>query len=331
MAAVGQATRARERLMRATIDPPRDHHRRPYWSVMIPAFNCAAYLEETLQSVLAQDQGAERMQIEVVDDASSEAIEPLVERIGKGRVGYFRQASNVGQVANFATCLTRARGEIVHLLHGDDLVLDGFYAALERGFAGDRRIGAAFCRWQLIDGAGRVTAVAEPERTSAGLLDDALARLASEQRIVTPAIAVRRQAFERLGGFDARLQCAEDWEMWVRIAAHYQIWYEPRVLASYRQHRTSTTARHSADASELRYTLRAIRLFKPLLPSRRAAAIVACARRAYAATALRSAEQFCAEGNCRAMSAHLLMALRLWPRPSTIRRVARIAREWCKR
>ena len=43
--------------------------RRPRWSVMIPTFNCAKYLRETLGSVLAQDPGPERMQIEVVDAA----------------------------------------------------------------------------------------------------------------------------------------------------------------------------------------------------------------------------------------------------------------------
>ena len=41
---------------------------------------------------------------------------------------------------------------------------------------------------------------------------------------MTPSIVVRRSVYERLGSFDRRLVCAEDWEMWVRIAAHYPIW-----------------------------------------------------------------------------------------------------------
>ena len=45
------------------------------------------------------------------------------------------------------------------------------------------------------------------------------------------SIAVRREAYECLGGFDARLKCSEDWEMWVRIAARYPIWHEPAPLA----------------------------------------------------------------------------------------------------
>ena len=46
---------------------------RPFWSVMIPTYNPRAeYLEETLKSVLQQDPGPEQMQIEVIDDCSSD-------------------------------------------------------------------------------------------------------------------------------------------------------------------------------------------------------------------------------------------------------------------
>jgi glycosyltransferase involved in cell wall biosynthesis len=292
---------------------------------MIPAHNHCDYLAETLRSVLAQDLGAVHMQLEVIDDASSEDVESVVRSIGKGRVDYFRQPRNIGQIGNFATCLQRSRGELVHLLHGDDLILPGFYEALEKGFATDVNIGAAFCRWQIIDARSQVTVVAKPEREGEGPLEDALARLASEQRIVTPAIAVRRSVYEQLGAFDPRLKCAEDWEMWVRIAAYYGIWYEPRVLAAYRQHEDSTTSRHFADAGELHYTLKAIKLFRPLLPKDQAAAIIRSARRAYAKTALDNARELAIRREHSAMRAHLGMALRLWPRPGTARQAARIA------
>jgi len=309
---------------RAIIEPVPEGTERPRWSVMIPAYNCAAFLGETLRSVLAQAPGPERMQIEVVDDASTDHVKTVVEDVGKGRVDYFRQERNVGQVANFATCLQQSRGEIVHLLHGDDTVFPGFYDALDQGFGSDPGIGAAFCRWQTIDERGKVTAVAEAERETAGPLHDALARLASEQRIVTPSIAVRRSAYERLGGFDPRLDCAEDWEMWVRIAARFRVWYEPRLLASYRQHSSSTTAAHFRDASELRHTLSAIRLFKPLLPRERAQDITRSARRAYARTALGNAREFARKHDAAAMRAHLAMALRFQPSAPTLRDALRI-------
>src|SRR5882724_8838106 len=63
---------------------------RPYWSVMIPTYNPrAAYLEETLNSVLQQDPGPEQMQIEVVDDCSNDnTASEVTRRLGAGRVTF---------------------------------------------------------------------------------------------------------------------------------------------------------------------------------------------------------------------------------------------------
>jgi glycosyltransferase involved in cell wall biosynthesis len=297
---------------------------RPRWSVMIPTYNCAHFLRTTLESVLAQDLGPDRMQIEVVDDASSDDPASIANDIGHGRVEFFRQPSNQGQIRNLAVCVERARGEIVHILHGDDYVLPGYYEALDRGFASSPRVGAAFCRWKIVDEKGRDVTVASPEQDHAGTIEDALTRLASEQRIVTPAISVRREVWERLGGFDSRLRCAEDWEMWIRIAAHYDVWYEPRLLTAYRRHDQSNTSRNTRNAEELRYSRMAIDMFEPLLPRDRARAIVKDAKRAYARTALRNAAAFVQEPDWRAVRANLLMAARLDPSATTLRDVAKI-------
>ncbi len=57
---------------RATIAPVPQDTPRPLLSVMIPTYNCAGYLRETLASVLSQDPGPEIMQIEVIDDRSTQ-------------------------------------------------------------------------------------------------------------------------------------------------------------------------------------------------------------------------------------------------------------------
>ena len=226
---------------RAQIEPLQPGVPRVLWSVMIPTFNCNQYLQTTLEGVLAQDPGPEVMHIEVVDDFSTDDPAAIVASMGRGRVSYFRQPGNMGITRNFATCLNRAHGRLVHLLHGDDCARPGFYARMSRLFELHPELGAAFCRHVFIDEHGRELATSALELGSSGVLPDALERLAVEQRIMTPSMVVRREVYERLGGFDDRLPCSEDWEMWVRIAAHYPVGFEPEPLAAYRMHPNSNT------------------------------------------------------------------------------------------
>src|SRR5690554_8045208 len=98
---------------------------------MIPSYNCIDFLRETINSVLLQTPSSDEMQIEVIDDFSTDGdVEALVEELGKGRVGFFRQPKNVGHLRNFETCIKRARGRLVHILHGDDAAKHGYYQEL---------------------------------------------------------------------------------------------------------------------------------------------------------------------------------------------------------
>lgn len=284
---------------------------RPLWSVMIPTYNCGAYLRETLASVLTQDPGPDVMQIEVVDDGSTtDNPEAAVSALGRGRIRLYRQPRNVGHVENFATCLRRSRGRLIHLLHGDDCVRDGFYRKMQQPFLEYPQIGAAFCRQIFMDARGHWQGISSLEQNHSGLLQDRLERLASEQRIMTPSMVVRREVYETLGGFDRRLICSEDWEMWVRIAARYPIWYEVDPLALYRMHLHSNTGHHLRTAEDISYTRNAIDLFKSYLPGEMAERVSRQAKNTYALSALETAYRSAAAGDFMTARAQIRAALR---------------------
>ncbi|PZU99737.1 MAG: family 2 glycosyl transferase [Pseudanabaena sp.] len=246
---------------RLSVAPVPDGVERPFWSVMIPTYNCANYLRETLASVLAQDMGSEMMQIMVIDDHSTkDDPEAVVKEVGKGRVEFYRQEVNVGHVRNFQTCLEKSRGRVVHQLHGDDLVCEGFYQKLMIGFEQHPEIGAAFCRHMIMDENGEDLHASVLEMPSSGVLPkDWVKELIGFQRIQTPAIVVKRDVYEALGGFDTRLLIgAEDWEMWVRVASSYPVWYEADILAKYRKSSQNLTSKNLRDGIVIRDIGRAI-------------------------------------------------------------------------
>jgi glycosyltransferase involved in cell wall biosynthesis len=184
------------------IEPLPDGTHRPLWSVMIPVYNCAPYLPILLESVLSQALSEDEMQIEVIDDCSTDAdIGKIVNDIGKGRVGYYRQPRNVGSLRNFETCLNRSRGQLIHLLHGDDRLLPGFYKEMTATFKEFPEVGSAFCAHHHIDAKGNVRYNVNVDGSGPFILSNWLEILAERQRPQYAAMVVKRSVYEHLGSF----------------------------------------------------------------------------------------------------------------------------------
>ncbi|MEM7347536.1 MAG: glycosyltransferase, partial [Chloroflexota bacterium] len=250
--------------------------------------------------------GSEVMHIEVVDDCSTkDDPEAVVREMGQGRVDFFRQPSNVGAITNFNTCVDRSQGQLVHILHGDDLVQPNFYQTLGPPLLDDEMLGAGFCRQMYVDNAGLEIGYSRLEQSSPGILTNALAQLAVTNRIQPPAIIIKRKVYEQLGGYNTDLFHSADWEMWVRIAAHYPIWYEPQPLALYRIHGGSDTSRlfqTGANIQDRRHCIESCRPYWPVEQSKQ------LFRKSYgysAVYALRTAYKFLKLKNWAATGAQL--------------------------
>lgn len=208
------------------------------------------------------------MQIEIVDDCSKgdPALDILHDLGLLDRVQYYKQPKNLGLAGNWNTCIERAKGEVVHILHQDDIVLPGFYTELGNAFREYPTIGAAYCRYQIIDENGDVLSVSKKEQEESGIFRDFLEKISVEQIIQTPSIAVRRNVYEQLGGFSFELNYALDWDMWTRIATSFEVWYDINVLAAYRLHSKSETSHLENSAETIRDLQRFFELRKQYLP-----------------------------------------------------------------
>ncbi len=241
---------------------------RPLWSVMIPTYNNTKYLTRTLKSVLEQAPSPELMQIEVIDNCSTQDDpEALVRDLGRGRVSFYRQSQNLGIIGNFNTCVERSTGLIVHILHSDDIVLPGFYKILQEAFNQEPTIGAAFCRSIYIDENDVQIGLSPLSRTTSGVFPDLLEQIASSHMIESPAFVVRRSVYEQLGGYHPDLFHAADTEMYMRVVSHYPVWCEPTLLAYYRKHSSSYTSGLFESGANLANVRRAIEISELYLPN----------------------------------------------------------------
>ena len=162
----------------------------PLVSVIIPAYNCEAFIAETLQSVLAQTFAD--FEVIVVDDASNDATPQILQQFARldERIRVLTQESNAGQGACRNRGTREARGRYIAFNDADDLWLP---QKLERQleFMQERRLPFCFCGYGTIDESG-ATIIADlkiPQQTD-------YHSLLKSNTICTPSVVYDR---ERLG------------------------------------------------------------------------------------------------------------------------------------
>jgi hypothetical protein len=275
------------------IEPVKEGIARPLWSVMIPTYNSRQYLRNTLQSVMAQDRGPERMEIDVVDNCSTDDDpESLVKEVCGSRVGFYRQLKNEGAVANFNACIQRSRGHLIHILHSDDYLLPGFYAEIERLSALYERVALLATRCFYVEENDVITGVTKriPELESAGRSVEALYY---DTPIVFPGVVIRREFYEACGGYMPLLVQNCDREMWARAVSSGGGVLSTNVLACYRQSTSSISAAMTRSGENVRDLLRVAEVFCNKYPGFSRAR----ARQTAAHTALKQARWFSARND----------------------------------
>ena len=213
----------------------------PIWSVMIPTYNSAQYLAETLGSVLRQGYPEELMEIVVVDNCSTDTTKSIVEEVGKGRIKWIQNATNIGMMNNFNECVKQARGLLLHILNSDDLVKDGFYKVFQHKFDENPLIGLISCDIELINEQSSRIGIG-PEILSLQVPSKDVSEFFYSNPFRTPGVVVKREAYNRVGNFDINLTHCADWDMWVRVIKEFGAIHIKDELCKYRYHTNNATS-----------------------------------------------------------------------------------------
>jgi len=218
--------------------------RRPFWSVMIPAFNPRKeHLEKTIGSVLEQGYGTEEMEIVVVDDCSPVAdIAALVGSVAGGRVRFERNESNLGLAGCWNSCIERSRGQWIHILHQDDYISPGFYRHLQGIAESHPELGLLAARSFMLDRDGAIIGVT-PRLLTLERGGNSIEEFFYQTPIQCPGVVVCRRCYEEGGGFRQDLKFTLDCEMWARVIEASGGLVTSQVLAYYRTGAGSESSR----------------------------------------------------------------------------------------
>jgi hypothetical protein len=196
---------------------------------------------------------------------------------------------------------------------------------MQQVFEQHPEIGAAFCRTIIMDEQGRWDWITALEREETGVLpEDWLQEIAGLCRIATPSMVVRREVYEKLGGFDLRLRTTEDWEMWVRIAAQYPIAHEVEPLALYRKRPVSNMHSNMRNGRHAENMYKAIEVFESYLSERIPKVVYKNAKQNCAFTALQAADACMKEVNPKSAITLIKEALKYRSSFKVIRSAGRI-------
>ena len=207
----------------------------PKVSVIIPAYNVAPYIGETLDSVFSQTLAD--YEVIVINDGSpdTEALERELARFGD-RVRYLKQENRGASAARNAG-LRAARGEFVAFLDADDLWLPNYLDA-QIEFMIDRDCDLVCADAEVFsDDSDEHQTYMESLMPAAPAMGDItfIGLLSAEQSLITSGVLVRRERVLEAGLFDEALRNSQDFDLWLRLAqSGTRMAYQRQVLLRYR-------------------------------------------------------------------------------------------------
>jgi glycosyltransferase involved in cell wall biosynthesis len=190
----------------------------------------AAFLPEAIESVLSQDYP--RIDYLVMDGGSTDGTVDILKRYGD-RLRYV-SAPDRGAADAINRGCKNSQGSIFAWLGADDTYLPGAVSAAVRQLMAASDIAVVYGEAYWVDHRGEIlrrypTQPFDPER------------LSRECYICQPACFLRKSAFEQAGMLDSTLQCAFDYDLWIRMASNYRFLQLEQYLATSRMHGANKT------------------------------------------------------------------------------------------
>lgn len=201
----------------------------PKISVVIPVYNGEKTIRETLESVIQQT--FSDLEILVINDGSQDDTLKVVQQISDPRIQVISY-SNAGLAASRNRGIALATGEYVAFIDADDLWTADKLEAQLKALESNPEAALAYSWTNFIDEAGQFLQTGSHRSESGWVYEKLLTFFFLENG---SNFLIRRSVFEQVGTFDESLKASEDWDMCLRIAAHYPFVVVPAPQVLYRQ------------------------------------------------------------------------------------------------
>lgn len=219
-------------------------------SIVIPLYNKAQQVTQTLNSVLAQT--FTEFEVIVVDDGSTDGSAEVVAQISDPRIKLIRQ-SNAGVSAARNRGIAEAKGEFIALLDADDCWKPSYLATQHSLTEIYKDCDVFAVGYEFVDQSGTTTPTLINHLSFTGdhgvLSNYFEVASCSHPPICSISVMARKHALEAIGGFPVGVATGEDLLTWARLACNYSIAYCKTPLAVYFLPSTGTLRKDPKDMS----------------------------------------------------------------------------------
>ncbi|MEG3857726.1 glycosyltransferase family 2 protein [Microcoleus sp. herbarium12] len=219
-------------------------------SVIIPAYNAEEFIAQTLESVLSQTY--QNIEILVVDDGSTDTTPAIVKSFAQkdSRIILFQQ-SNAGVAAARNLAIQKSKGEYIAPIDADDIWYPSNLEKKVKCLTDSASTVGVVYSWSVD--------INEQDLLTGGFYNSTIAGEVYTALVYkyfmgnASSCLIRRACFEKIGGYNCQFklenaQGCEDWELYLRIAEHYQFKVVPEYLVGYRQITSSMSCNFAAMA-----------------------------------------------------------------------------------
>ncbi|WP_100639765.1 glycosyltransferase family 2 protein [Marinobacter salexigens] len=203
-------------------------------SVIVPVYNRAHLVAETIESILLQSYKS--VEIVLINDGSTDnslAVLREYESRFPDRIRVIDQP-NQGQIIARNNGIKRARGKYIAFLDSDDLWIENKLEWQIPLFS--EGVGLVYGGVELINEYGDTTGF---DPCDAAIQGEIYPQLLVKNRMTGGSVVVLREALEKVGVFDPEFSAAENWDLWLRICKEYQARLVDKPVVKYRLHQNN--------------------------------------------------------------------------------------------
>ncbi|UTC68203.1 MULTISPECIES: glycosyltransferase [unclassified Treponema] len=191
-------------------------------TVVIPTYNKADYISQTIESVLRQTY--QNFEIVIIDDCSGDNTEDVVQKYQSDKVRYFKHEKNWGPGATFNDGIQISRTEYVTLIASDDILLPNHLESVMYEFKNNASLEVIFARSEVIDENG------DKQNKSGNFFCIEKFKLLNllfyeGNLISSPGISLKKSMFNTIKPFNPSLIYTHDYDLNIRCLLYANVFF----------------------------------------------------------------------------------------------------------